>query len=251
MSDLKVILEKTFLSPQSKPLIDMVAMETISESERKIDPEQLTAKFRDYFQSEKSLAKFGEPYKATFTDAEIKQLRTMIETPVWEKYSQQGMQIFQANLECLKDSFKELALTCEPIETAPAVSEEAVEEIAATEETAEVAANENIVDVTKENFDDTVAKSTLPTIVDVNASWCNPCRMMEPIIDDLSEEYKGTIQFAKVDFDSQPDLAKKFGVSSLPTILFFKAGQKTPAMKSVGFMSKADFETKIGQFLKK
>lgn len=126
----------------------------------------------------------------------------------------------------------------------------AEEKVSASNEEA-VADNTSIVQITKDSFDDAVAKSTLPTIVDVNATWCNPCRMMEPIIDQLSEEYNGVIQFGKIDFDSQSELVKKFNVSSLPTILFFKKGQKTPAMKHVGFISKEDLEAKIKTFLKK
>lgn len=109
----------------------------------------------------------------------------------------------------------------------------------------------DIVQITKDDFDDTVAQLTVPLIIDVNATWCNPCRMMEPIIDELSDEYGGKVQFGKIDYDSQGDLVKKFKVSSLPTILFFKNGQKTPAMRHVGFMSKEEFENKIELFLKK
>jgi thioredoxin 1 len=115
----------------------------------------------------------------------------------------------------------------------------------------QIADNNDIVQITRDNFEDTVAQSTLPTIVDVNAAWCNPCRMMEPIIDELSEEYNGTIQFGKIDFDSQSELIKKFSVSSLPTILFFKKGQKIPVMKHAGFLSKEEFKVKITTFLKK
>ena len=74
--------------------------------------------------------------------------------------------------------------------------------------------------------------------------------MMEPILEELSEKYKGKIEFAKIDFDSQAELVKQYEVTSLPTILFIKPGQKKPAIKNVGFMSKKDFEAKIDQFLK-
>lgn len=239
MGDLKVILEKTFLSSQSEPLLNMMAAEAANESEKKINSQELVSKFRTAFQDEKTLAKFCEPYKTIFSDAEVQELRKIHENPIWEKYSQQGMQIFQANFQSLKEAFKELALAT-PAEA---------EEVADNAELEEIAAN--IIDVTKDNFNQTVAGSSLPMIIDVNATWCNPCRMMEPIIDELSDEYSGQIQFAKVDYDSQPELVKKFGVSSLPTILFVKAGQKTASMKHVGFMSKEDFEAKIKQFLKK
>jgi thioredoxin 1 len=115
----------------------------------------------------------------------------------------------------------------------------------------EIAQNSGIIQVTKDNIEATLAQSSLPTIVDVNATWCNPCRMMGPIFDEVSTEYEGQIQFAKIDFDSQSELVKKFRVTSLPTILFFKRGQKTPVMRHAGLMDKQEFEAQISKFLKK
>lgn len=229
--DLKVIIEKTYLTSQCEPLLNMMAMEAITTTEKKIDSEKLVELFKKKFEDPKNLAKFFEPYDNLFSDEEIKELRKIQENPVWQKYSQEGMPIFQANLETLKETFKELAVNF------------------VVEETNEVV-DSNLIEITQENVGD-IQGSNLPVILDVNATWCNPCRMMEPIIEELSSKYEGKVQFAKMDYDSQGALAKQYGVTSLPTILFFKPGQKTPAMKNVGFMSKKDFEAKIAEFLKK
>lgn len=117
-------------------------------------------------------------------------------------------------------------------------------------ETNEVVVLASIIQINHENFDE-ITQSELPVILDVNATWCNPCRMMEPIIAELSGEYEGTIQFAKADFDSQKEIVRDLNVTALPTIVFFKPGRKKPVMKHVGFMSKSDFEAKIAEFLKK
>lgn len=107
-----------------------------------------------------------------------------------------------------------------------------------------------ILEVTQENYNE-ITEATLPVIMDVNATWCNPCQRMNLILKELSEKYQGTIQFATIDFDSQSELAKQYGVTALPTILFIKPGHETPVMKYVGFLSKKNFETKIAEFLKK
>lgn len=94
-----------------------------------------------------------------------------------------------------------------------------------------------------------IASSSLPVIVDVNASWCGACQEFAPVFEEVSEEYRDKARFGKVDFDSQPELAKRYGITHLPTILFFKAGKKTPSMKSVGALDRQEFEDKINKFL--
>jgi thioredoxin 1 len=228
--DVKVVLEKTFMQPQCEPLLNMMAMEAIAESEKQIESEDLIEQFKKQFNSEKNIAKFAKPYEEVFTDAEMTELRKMHESPVWQKYSREGMPIFQAQLQNMKEAFKEIASN---LSTAKKL----------------VAVIGDVLEVTKDNFSQ-ITESKKPVIIDVNASWCPSCQKIAPIFDELSEKYKGKIQFAKIDIDSQNDLADQYGVTALPTLIFLKPGQKTPAMKSVGFISKNDFEAKINEFLK-
>ncbi len=232
--NLKVILEKTYLTSQSEPLLNMLAMEAIGESSAKIEAPELIQLLRTRFGEEETLAAFCAPYQAAFSDKEISELRQIHENPTWQKYCTEGMAIFQDNLQTLKGTFKELALQYVP------------EEIEA-----QAIAAADIIQVTSDNYHDAIEKASMPVILDVNASWCGPCRMMEPVFEELSGEYGDQIQFAKLDFDSQTEVAKKYNVSSLPTLLFFKPGQKKPVMRSVGYINKADFEAKITEFLKK
>ena len=90
--------------------------------------------------------------------------------------------------------------------------------------------------VTSENFESEVLNSEKPVLVDFWASWCGPCRMLSPIVDEIAEEVQ-TIKIGKVNVDEQQDLAGKFGVMSIPTLILFKNGQ--PVNKSVGAKSKA------------
>ncbi len=83
------------------------------------------------------------------------------------------------------------------------------------------------VKVTEENFDAEVVKSPLPVVVDCWASWCGPCQMMGPLVDELSKELEGKVKFCKVDVDENPGLAKLFGVMSIPMFVQIKNGQQT------------------------
>jgi thioredoxin 1 len=107
----------------------------------------------------------------------------------------------------------------------------------------------SFLQIDQENFEQTIEDATLPLILDVNAGWCGPCQMFAPIFDEVSEEYKDEALFGKMDYDSQVGLAKKLGVSSLPTVLFFKPREKKPSMKSVGYMDKEEFEAKVKKFI--
>jgi thioredoxin 1 len=81
------------------------------------------------------------------------------------------------------------------------------------------------VTVTKSNFDTEVMKSTLPVIADFWAEWCGPCKMIAPILKDLAKDYKDKIKIAKIDVDAEGDLAQKYNIVSIPTIMIFNKGQ--------------------------
>ena len=80
-------------------------------------------------------------------------------------------------------------------------------------------------------------------VVDFNATWCGPCKMMAPVLEELSAEYDGKVSFYAIDVDENPDLAGKFSVMSIPNLVFLKKGEKTDA--SVGFIPKANLKSWI------
>ncbi|MBQ7340840.1 MAG: thioredoxin [Oscillospiraceae bacterium] len=82
----------------------------------------------------------------------------------------------------------------------------------------------SVITVTKENFQQEVLQSELPVLVDFWATWCNPCRMLSPIIDQIAEEHP-EIKVGKINVDEQPELAAQFQVMSIPTLFIFKDGQ--------------------------
>ena len=93
----------------------------------------------------------------------------------------------------------------------------------------------SVITLTAENFDQEVLQSQVPVLVDFWASWCGPCRMLSPLVDQVSEEVEG-IKVGKVNVDDEPDLAEKYNINSIPTLLVFKNGEL--ADKSVGFIPK-------------
>ncbi len=82
------------------------------------------------------------------------------------------------------------------------------------------------VNVTEENFDQEVLKSTTPVLVDFWAEWCGPCKIVHPILDEIRQEYSGKIKIAKVNVDEQNALAGRYNVMSIPNMKIFKGGQQ-------------------------
>lgn len=103
------------------------------------------------------------------------------------------------------------------------------------------------VTLTDANFDELVKKSDKPVLVDFWAEWCGPCKMIGPVVEELSKEYEGKAVIGKLDVDSNPNISVEFGIRSIPTLLFFKGGQLVD--KQVGVVPKNVLAQKLNALL--
>ena len=101
-------------------------------------------------------------------------------------------------------------------------------------------ASENVKEFTDQNFDAEVLRSSQPVLVDFWAEWCMPCRMLTPTIEKLARDYAGRAKVGKLDTDANRDVAIKYGISAIPTVILFKDGQV--AQKFVGLRQERDFK---------
>jgi thioredoxin 1 len=101
-------------------------------------------------------------------------------------------------------------------------------------------AGENVKEFTDGNFEAEVLKSTEPVLVDFWAEWCMPCKMLAPTIEKIANDYAGKVKVGKVDTDANRDVAMKFAISAIPTVILFKNGQV--AQKFVGLRQERDFK---------
>ena len=98
--------------------------------------------------------------------------------------------------------------------------------------------------VTTSTFDNEVLESDQPVIVDFWAEWCGPCHAVAPVLDQIAEERATEVKLVKVNIDEEPDLARRYGVMSIPTIILFKSGE--PAAAAVGAQPKKMLEKSLG-----
>lgn len=87
-------------------------------------------------------------------------------------------------------------------------------------------AGKNLHEFTDANFESEVLKSDLPVLVDFTATWCGPCKALAPIVEKVADEYEGQLKVGKLDIDNAPQVTRKYGVRSVPTVMVFRGGEK-------------------------
>jgi thioredoxin 1 len=103
------------------------------------------------------------------------------------------------------------------------------------------------LEITDANFDELVAKSDKPVLLDFWAEWCGPCRMVGPVVEELAKDYADTAVVGKVNVDNNANVSSMFGIRNIPTILFFKGGQVVD--KQVGAVPKSVLDAKLKALL--
>jgi thioredoxin 1 len=102
------------------------------------------------------------------------------------------------------------------------------------------------IEINETNFESEVLQSNQPVLVDFWAEWCGPCKMLAPALDEIAEEQAGRVKVAKVNVDNNPALATRFGVQSIPTLLYFMGGEVKD--KTVGAVGKRAILSKLEKF---
>ena len=105
-----------------------------------------------------------------------------------------------------------------------------------------------VEEITDANFEEKVLKNDMPVVVDCWATWCGPCRVLSPTLDELAGEYEGKVKVYKIDVDANPEVTKKYGVQSIPTVLYVKNG--AVAFQTIGALPKPALIAKFDQLLK-
>jgi thioredoxin 1 len=104
-----------------------------------------------------------------------------------------------------------------------------------------------VTDVSDQTFESEIIKSSLPVLLDLWAPWCGPCRMVAPVVEKLAETYDGRVKFCRLNVDENPQTAVKYGIMSIPTLMFFKEGQVVDTV--IGAVPERTLQPKIDALL--
>jgi len=99
------------------------------------------------------------------------------------------------------------------------------------------------MEITDTSFDNEVLKSEKPVLIDFWAIWCGPCKMVAPVVEEIAKEYNGKLKVGKIDVDANPDVALRFGIRSIPTLMVFKGGK--PVDQIIGAVPKKNLLDRI------
>ena len=105
-----------------------------------------------------------------------------------------------------------------------------------------------VIELTQDNFESTIQSNDV-VVVDFWAPWCGPCKAVAPVVEELAKEYKGKVEFAKLNVDEAPFVASKYGVMSIPTIMVFKGGK--PMQHAIGYQPKEQLKKLLDKALAK
>lgn len=104
-----------------------------------------------------------------------------------------------------------------------------------------------LIEITEDTFSAEVLESAIPVIVDFGAVWCGPCKMLDPVVEELADDWTGKVKFTHIDVDHNPNLAIRFGIMGVPTLMLFKGGEQLARMS--GYKPKVKIIEEFGDLI--
>lgn len=225
--NLDAIIQHTFVNnPKIKELIYMIAAKNLAESEKQVEIDPFVKQILKKLNSSESIKKLGGSYTKRYKAEEIAKIRALIENPIYDRYTEETVEITKESLREVDSVITELLETQEIKKTITFPS--------------------TIMEITSQNFEEQIQNSTRPLVLEFYADWCAPCKAMEIILSELQTDFEEKIQFTRLNIENEKEIAEKFKIKDLPVVLFIKEG-KILGIHS-GFGDKETLRSKIQQF---
>lgn len=198
-------------SSQMEQLIQIFSSMMITNKNKEVNENEITRIVKEKL-DKNYFSRFTTTLEKDFNEKELRQINKILTLEVMQKYNSKYSEIWTPIMQ----NFQEVI--ADVLKPYPS----------------NVTNEDNILSITSENFQTEVIESTLPVVIDCFATWCGPCKAMAPIFSEAKEKYEGKIKFVKLDVDEENSLAKKLGISAMPTFIIYKdggaVGQKTGGM---------------------
>lgn len=218
------ILDATILKTEySDRIFEIYALNAIQESGKAIELNALLKQFKEQIRSPEAMEAFATTYNKLFTVEELKELDQIVNSKAFAKFTSHSPEINQADQQVINSILLDI------------ISKEGKER--------KVQTPFKQVEVNSSNFEAEVLKSSKPVIVDFYAEWCVPCQLLLIYLQEMNATYGSDVKFAKVDYDKSPELGKKYNVTNLPTLLFFKDGKVVD--QQVGLGTNVEIDGKV------
>lgn len=225
--NLKAIIQHAFVNnPKIKELIYMIAAKDLAESEKKVEIDPFIKQILKKLNSSESIKKLEGSYTKRYKAEELAKIRALVENPIYDRYTEETVEITKESLREVDSVIKELLETQEIKKTTTFPS--------------------TIIEINSQNFEEKIQNSTIPIVLEFYADWCAPCKGMEIILSELKTDFEEKIQFTRLNIENEKEIAEKFKIKDLPVVIFIKDG-KILGIHS-GFGDKETLRSKIQHF---
>jgi len=233
---IELIRTVVFKPEQTDILLPALVQQGIASLEKEAPNEEVVSALKSEIQEDSFFENVVAPFVEEFSHEEIKTLLGFFRSDVMIKFeSKMVNELYTPIFNEIRESVTKI------LEAYPSIAND---EPSSKEESS---SEDEVISITEENFLKEVRESELPVVLDAYATWCGPCKRMEPILLELCQEMQGKIKFVKLNVDQQHLIANDLGIRSMPTFLFFKDGEIVG--RHIGMIDKANFLEQIEKAL--